>query len=271
MGRAKRHMDLGLRWIRCGWRLFLRNPWQLGGMGFCCAAVAVGLIHIPLIGGPLLGLLAPPAVAAFYIAIEEISKQKIKLPRALRFFAIKQSPREFLNVARDERHLMQVLVLGLCGMIVFVLTDVLTWFIAGTALASPLANLSFGALVAVTVATIVRIAIYLILAATLVYAIPLALLRQEPLVPAFYTSLCTSAHYGFALLTIVALVVGLFVIISLTAFGSPALAYLGGLAAGVFVLPIALCSCYCSYRAIFAVANAAAPAPQPLRSIKDVA
>lgn len=251
MGRVKRHVDLGLRWIRCGWRLFRRNPWQLGGMGFCCAALAVGLIQIPLIGGPLLGLLAPTAVAAFYIAIEEVSKQKIKLPQALRLFAIKQAPRELLNVARDERHLMQVLVMGLYGMIVVVLADILTWFVAGTALVSPLASLSISALLAVAIATLLRFAIYALVAASLVFTLPLALLQNQALVPAVIESARRAWEYGIALSVIVGLWLVPLILGALISFYATWLGYLVGLLTAIFILPISLCSLYCGYRTMF--------------------
>lgn len=251
MERVKRHMDLGLRWVRCGWRLFWRNPWQLGGMGFCGAVVTVAVIQIPLIGGPLLGLLAPWAVAAFYIAIEEISKQKIKLPRALRFFAVRQSPREFLNVARDERHMMQVLLMGLYGMIVFVLTDILTWFIAGTALASPLGSLSITALIAVAIAMLLRFAIYLLLTASLVFTLPLALIQNEALLPAAIASTRRAWEYAIALMVIVGLWLGPFLLGALISFYATWLGYVVGMSIATFVVPICLCSFYCGYRTMF--------------------
>jgi len=231
-------MDLGLRWIRCGWRLFLRNPWQLGGMGVCSTAVAVAVIQIPLIGGPLLGLLAPAAAAAFYIAIEEISKQKIKLPRALRFFAIRQSPRE-------------VLLIGLCGMIVFVLTDILTWFIAGTALASPLGSLSITTLIVVAIAMIVRIAIYLLLTASLVFTLPLALIQHEALAPAVIASMRRAWEYAIALMVIVGLWLAPLLLGALISFYATWLGYVVGMLMATFIVPISLCSFYCGYRTMF--------------------
>jgi len=249
--RFRKHAELGWRWIRCGWRLFLRNPWRLGGMGFCCAALAITLAQIPLIGGPILGLLAPTLLASFYIAIDEVSKQKIKLPPALRLFAIRQSPRELLNVAGDERQLMQVLVTGLYCMIVVVLTDIVTWIVAGAALASPLANLSFTALIAVAAATVIRYAIYLLLAASLVFTLPLALLQKQALVPAMFDSLRRALHYGIALLVIVALWLVPVLLGGLISFYATWIGYLAGLLVGVFVLPISLCSLYCGYRTMF--------------------
>lgn len=260
--RLAKHAELGLRWMRCGWRLFLRNPWLLGGMGFCCSAVAAAFSQAPLIGRPLLGLLAPSAVASFYIAIDGISKQKIKLPPALRVSALKQSPREFLNVARVERQLMQVLLLGLYGLVVVVLTDILAWLVAGTNLAGPLSSLSLSALFGVAVANLLRIAIYLLVVASLVFALPLALLQKQALAPALVDSFRQALKYAVALLAIMALLSAPMLLGTAASLNSPWLGLVIAFGTGGFALPISLCSFYCGYRTIFT-------ATQPARQIVD--
>jgi len=268
--RFKKHVDLGRRWIRCGWRLFARNPWLLGGMGFWCAAAAVGLLQIPLIGGPLLGFLAPALVAAFYIAIEDVSKQKIKLPNALRVSAVKQSVREFLNVTRDERRLMQVLVMSLYGMIVVVLTDILMWFVAGTAIASPFSSLSAGAMITVMVALLLRFAIYALLSASLVFTLPLALLQDQALIPAMASSVRRVWDYLFALSVVVVLMLCPLLIGALISFYANWLGYLVGMLAAIFVLPISVCSFYCGYRTMFIAEHTNQPVGSPLRRANSV-
>lgn len=255
MRRLKRHTELGLRWTRCGWRLFRRNPWLLAGMGFICSAVAVAIGQVPLAGGPFLGLLAPTAAASFYIAVDGISKQKMKLPPALRFTAIKQSPREFMNVARKENWLMQVLVMGVYSLVVVVLTDILIWSIAGTALANPLAGLSLPALAGVAIVILLRFAIYLLLAASLVFTVPLGLLQNQALVPAMVDSLRRALHYGIALVAVLALLLVPVLLGIAASFYATWLGYLFGLVAGAAALPIAACSLYCSYRTVFPLAE----------------
>lgn len=255
MERIQRHAALGWRWIRCGWRLFQRNPWLLGGMGLCCALLFVALAHIPLAGGPFVALLAPSAVASFYIAIDGVSKQKMKLPSALRLAAIRQSPREFLNVTREETRLMQVLVMGLYSLVAVVLTDIVVWLVAGTALASPLASLSVPALLAVLVATLLRFAIYLLLIASLAFTVPLALLQNQALVPAMVDGIRRGLHYGIALLVIVAVMLTPLLLGFLASFLSAWLGYLLGIAAAAAVLPVSVASLYCSYRTVFTTAQ----------------
>lgn len=257
MQRLKKHAELGLRWIRCGWRLFSRNPWLLGAMGFCCSVVATAMVQVPLVGYPFLGLLAPTAVASFYITIDAISKQKTKLPAALRWAAIRQSPREFRNIARQERRLMQVLVMGLYSLVTVVVTDILIWLLAGAVLASPLSGLSFGALIIAAIATLLRFSLYLLLAASLVFTLPLALLQDQALVPAVIDSTRRSLHYGVALLVVGAsLFVPLF-LGAIASFYSTGLGYGIGILTGTIALPVSVCSLYCSYRTVFTFAEPA--------------
>ena len=89
MKQLNRRIELGFRWIRCGWRLFARNPYLLGGMGGCSAALIALLGNIPFFGTPLIGLVAPTLLAGMYIALEGIAKQKLKLPPGLRLPAVK--------------------------------------------------------------------------------------------------------------------------------------------------------------------------------------
>lgn len=233
-------------------------------MGFCCGALAVTLGAVPLFGGPFLGLLSPLALASFYITIDGISKQKMKLPPALRLAAVRQSPREFMNVAREERRLMQVLVMGLYSLVVVVLTDILVWTVAGTALAAPLTSLSAAALFSVMVATLLKFVIYLLLAASLVFTLPLALLHDQALVPAATDSIRRGLHYGVALLAIVALSLVPFFLSAMASFYSTWLGISIGFLAGAFVLPISVCSLYCSYRTMFTVTQSAQSASASL-------
>lgn len=262
LAQVRKHAQLGLRWVKCGWRLFRRNPWLLGGMGFCAAAVLFLLALIPLIGDPLIGLLAPFLGASFFIAVDGIARQRAELPPALRLVALKRSPKEFLNVSREENRLLQVVLLGLCSLVAVVLADIVVWFVAGTAWATRGLGTGASGLALVIVAGSILFASYLLLAASLVYTLPLALLQQQPLVPAMAASLTRSAHYVFALLVVLALLAAPLLLGALVSFYARPLGYLAGLAASALALPLAACSLYCSYRTVFP-ALAAEPAHQP--------
>lgn len=265
----KKHTQLGFRWLKCGWRLFVRNPWLLGGMGACAAAALFVVSLVPMIGSPLTGLLVPTFLASFYIAIDGVAKQRAKLPPALRAVAFKHSPKEFLNLAREDNRLLQVVLLGLYSLAVVVVADILAWLMAGTAWANRSLDMHYSALPVVALVGLILFAIYLLLAASLVYALPLALLQNQPLVPAVTESFKRSVHYAFALLTIVALAVAPFLLGALLSLYSRPLGVSAALLALAVVVPVAACSLYCSFRTVFPAADTANLAVDPpLRSAK---
>ncbi len=252
MQRFKKQAELGLRWIRCGWRLFRRNPWLLGGMGVCASAVVGVLAHIPFVGTPFIALLAPALLGGFFIAVDTTAKQKLRLPPALRLAAVKQSPRELVAVLRDENRLLQAVMLGLASMTIVVLADILAWTVAGNVWANR-ADISLAALPRLTIAGLFVLSIYLFVAAALVYALPLSVLDKEPLVPAVVRSLKASAHYAFAFVVPLTFLFLPLVLGGATSWVSPGLGYLLGFAAGAVALPVFVAGIYCSYRTIFTV------------------
>jgi len=257
---------LGLRWIRCGARLYARNPWLLGGMGVCAAALVAAAGAIPFLGGPLLGLLAPALAASFYVAIDGVAQQRLRLPAKLRTAALKQAPKELLNIARDERRLLQVVLLGLYALVGVVLTDVLVWSVAGTAWSNRALGVS-GQLVPVLLGVVVLLAAYLLLAASLVYTLPLTLLRGEPLIPSIAASFARSMRHPVALLAVAALGIAPFLLEALLAIGAPVLAYAAAFAAGAALMPLVACSLYCSYRTLFPPTEPAHDARTPAKPV----
>lgn len=251
MRRFKKHAELGLRWLRCGWRLFGRNPWLLGGMGASSAVLLATVGSIPLIGSPFIGLLAPALAASFYLAVDGVAAHKAKLPRARRAAALKHAPKELLNVAREESRLLQVVMLGLYSLVAVVLADIVVWLVAGTAWTNRALGTPLSSLAPLIAAGLILLAVYLLLVASLVYALPLALLQRQPLAPAMLDSLRRSARYAYALLPLLALFAAPPLLGGLLSFYSDVAGYTAGLAASALSLPVAMCSLYCSYRTVF--------------------
>lgn len=258
MSRLKRHSTLGVRWLSCGWRQFRRNPWLLGGMGLTCSALISLLTLVPLVGRPVIALLAPIFLASAYLAIDAMTRQKLPLPASLRVAAFKRSPHELVGVFRDEDRAIPIFLLSLCSLTVALLVDVLALLVTGNAWAKPLASLDTTALVTVLAATPLAAAIYFLLAASLVYTLPLAFLRDEPLIPALASSVKASMHYIFALLVLFAFLLAPCVIGILAARIAPWAGYGVQLLLNAVVLPLVAASLYCSYRTVF-------PPPEPAR------
>jgi hypothetical protein len=257
MSRIARHTRLGIQWLRCGAQLFQRNPWLLGGMGACCAAAMTLLWAIPLLGGPLIALLAPIMLASLILAIERVSKLSMPLPAILRVAALKQSPQELLIVFRHERRIMPMLVVSLCSIFASLIINVLVLQIAGGAWVKPWHGLGVMSLLLVAAAILVALILYYLLAASMIYALPRTFLRDKPLFPEMARSFRAGLHYRFALLPLLALLVAPLLLGVLATPVSALLAYLAGLIAYAVLLPLVACSLFCSYRSLFPPPGAA--------------
>jgi len=248
---------LGFRWLRCGWRLFWRNPWLLAPMGFLCALTVSVLTLIPLAGNLLIALLAPMLLVNATLSIDTVSRQKIALPTELRRAAFEQSPRELLKVFRDPQGLMPAIAAGLYCMVVSLMISILVQLFVGDAWVNRWGNLEPGALLGVLAAALLVIVLYFGLAASLIYALPLAFLRDEPLFPALLRSFRTGMHYAAGLLAVLPLLLLAPILLGgVASYLSFWIANILWLVAGSFVLPLAATSCYCSYRSLFPVSQA---------------
>ena len=170
--------------MTCGWRLFRRHPWALGGMGFFGSVLITGLTLVPLVGRPVVALLAPIFLASAYLAIEALMRQKIQLPLSLRLTVFKQSPRELVSVFRNEERVIPMLLVGLYSLTVALVVDALALLINGSAWGKPWASLDVIPLLAVLATALFVLAIYFLLAASLIYTLPLVFLQDQPLIPA---------------------------------------------------------------------------------------
>ncbi len=250
-------MALGFRWLRCGWRLFRLNPWLLAPMGFLCALMISVLTLIPLAGNLLIALMAPMLLASAILSIDTVSRHKIALPAELRRAAIEQSPRELIRIFRDEERLLPAIATGLYSMAVALMIGILAQLVAGDAWVSRWSTLEPGALFGMFATALLAIVLYFSLAASLIYALPLAFLRDEPLFPAILRSFRTGLHYAGGLLVVLppmllapALLGGVASYVSFWA------AHLLWLIAGSVVLPLTATSLYCSYRSLFPLERA---------------
>jgi hypothetical protein len=250
----KQQADLGLRWVTLGWRLFRRSPWLLGGMGLC-SAVPIGLLlSVPFVGAPAVALLAPIFLASTYLVIDRFVNQKSP-PRPVkvrRVAALRQSPRELVGVLRDEDRLIPMALFCLYSMGVVVLISVVVLLVAGNAWSVAWSVLDAAARLRVLAAMSLALAFYLLLAASLIYALPLVLLQKLPLVPAVARSLGASWRHGVALSVLCGFLLLPLAVVSVASHVSFAAGCLLGVATAVIVLPVTGAGLYGSYRTIFA-------------------
>lgn len=244
-------MRIGWRWLTGGWRLFLRNPWLLGGMGLATAVLIAVLMLIPLLGGLLVALLAPILLASAYLAIDGVRRQPMALPVSLRMPALKQSPWHLVGIFRNQAHVMPMTVACLFSGAAVLLANLPVQILAGNAWVADWSSLDHAAQAGVLVAMLLVFSLYAVVAASLIYALPLAILRDEPLIPALLDSLRASRHFAVALLVLLGILLAPFLLGALLALVSPWIGYLVSLIISSAVFPVIAASLYCSYRDIF--------------------
>lgn len=270
MERFKKHLYIGLRWIVHGVRLFRRNPWMLGGMGATASAVLVLFHIIPLFGGLLTALVAPLMLASVYLVLDPLYHNRLaRLPAELRVPALKQAPHQLLQVFRDEAHLLPTVVAGVLSLGTVLLVHLVVRALGGRAWLTPWQYLDAVSLLILLGLGLIAFAVYLVIAAALIYALPLLLLREYALAEALRQSLKASRHFAVALtLPLVILLLPFTLAVSATLWSSW-LGYPVLLVLGATVYPLVAASLYCSYQDIFRTRDLWQPADRRRRT--DVA
>jgi hypothetical protein len=260
---------LGFRWLTCGRRVFLRNPWLLGGMGLWIVLSIAALAWIPFVGSMVIAFLTPLFLGSVYLAIDAVTQQKMSRPVLLYKRAIKQSLPELGAVFRDERHVVPAVVAALYCVIGVLIANVLIQMVAGGHWAKEWGSLGAVPLAWVVAAVVLAFLVYFLLAWPLVYGLPLTFLRRQPLFPAMRRSLKASLRNALALSVIFLFLMLPIVVGALVSLVSVELGYVVGLLLGVAVLPMTMASLYCSYRTVFPQDDAAvnrSPRARPHRA-----
>ena len=251
MQRFWKHLRIGRRWLVNGWQLFMRNPWLLGGMGLTAAVVLGVLELIPLLGGLLIALVAPIMLSSVYLSLETIYRRNMVLPAELRVPALMQSPRQLLDVFRNEKWVLPAVTASMLSVTTVLLIHLLLRLVVGEAWVANWSNLDHLALFGVLAAALLAFVFYVLLAASLIYALPLTFLRDEPLVPSLRQSLKASRHFTVALSVLLGVLLMPLLLGTIAASLSLWASFLLWLVVGSITLPVVSASLYCSYRDIF--------------------
>ena len=266
MERFWKHLRIGRRWLLNGWQLFMRNPWLLGGMGLTSAAIIGILGLIPLVGGLLVALVAPIMLSSVYLSLETLYRQNMVLPARLRMPALKQSPRQLLDVFRDEKRVLPAATASTLSVTTVLLIQLLVRLMVGEAWVANWSNLDHLTLFGMLMVALFTIVLYVLLAASLIYALPLTFLRDEPLVPSLRQSLKASRHFTVALLVLLGVLLIPFLLSMVAASLSLWAGFLLWLVIGSVTLPVVSAGLYCSYHDIFTAKYDWTPADRRRRS-----
>ncbi len=248
--------EMGVRWLRCGWRLFTRNPWLLAGMGLVAMVIFLLLALIPLFGGLLIALFAPILLASAYLTADTISKQKMALPVSLAMPALARSPKALLCAFGDETHVIPLMIAAIYTLAAALFIQILVYFVTGGAWVGQWSGFGIGRLLGVLLAAVLALGLYLLLGASLIYALPLVYFQDQSLATALKESMRASVQHAAGVGVI------FFVLVIPLIFGAVGIAlpsWIAGLFSlliGMIALPLVVMSAYCSYRTLFPSASA---------------
>lgn len=249
--RFRKQLQIGRHWLNGGWRLLRRNPWKLGGMAATAAGLASVLALTPLVGSLLMALVAPLFLASHYLVIDALSREPKPARVRQRWNVIKQSPRALLAVFEHEPHLVHTLLAVLYSVAVGLLVLMFADLLGGSAWSQPWSKLDGYSRASVLATGLIAAAGWLLLALSLVYALPLAYFQEEGLVRAIARSFRTGLHHAVALWPVLALALAPLVAgvvgYSLSRWAARPAAVL----VAAFTLPLAATTLYCSYRTLF--------------------
>lgn len=264
--RAQAQLQIGMRWLGCGWRLYRRAPARLAAFGVAAGLAAVLVSWVPIVGALLLGALAPMLLGSACLVMDETARQG-KTSRAPRRGAdLKAGARSLLRVFEKEARLIPLMLFGIYSLAVVLLVKILLWLTAyGVALDRARLAASIDLLGAVF-GVLLALGVIVMLLASLIYALPLAFLRDEPVGTAVLLSLRTAIRHIYAVLVLLGLLALPAILGVLGAIHSPWAAYAVGIVVSPLALPWAAAALYCSFRTLFATEEAGVTAAPPRRA-----
>jgi hypothetical protein len=213
-----------------------------------------------VLGGLLIALVAPIMLSSVFLSLEAIYRQNMVLPAELRFPALKQSPRQLLDVFRDEKRVLPAVATSMLSVTTVLLIHLLVRLVVGEAWVANWSNLDHLTLLGVLAVSLLTFVLYVLLAAALIYALPLTFLRDDPLVPSLRQSLKASRHFTIALSVLLGVLLMPLLLGMIAASLSLWASYLLWLVIGSITLPVVSASLYCSYRDIFSARDKWIPA-----------
>ncbi len=257
--RAQAQFQIGMRWLGCGWRLYRRAPLQLAAFGLTAGLAVVLASWVPIIGALLVGALAPLFLGSACLVLDETARQGKTSRGPRRSAALKAGARSLLRVFDKEARLIPLMLFSIYSLTVVLLAKILLWITVYRVVASTgLLGGVLGALLA--------LGVIVMLLGSLVYALPLAFLRDEPVGTAVVLSSRVAIRHIYAVLVPFGLLALPAALGALGAIYSLWAAYAVGILAGALAFPWAAAALYCSFRTLFATEEAAVTAASPRRA-----
>ena len=257
--RARAQLQIGMRWLGCGWRLYRRAPAQLAAFGLTAGLAVVLASWVPIIGALLVGALAPVFLGSACLVLDETARQGKTSRGPRRSAVLKAGARSLLRVFDKEVRLIPLMLFGIYSLTVVLLAKILLWITVYRVTAST-------GLLGGVLGAFLALGVIAMLLASLIYALPLAFLRNEPVGTAVVRGSRVAMRHIYAVLVLLGLLALPAALAALGAIHSPWAAYAVGILTGALAFPWATAALYCSFRTLFATEEAGVTAAPPRRA-----
>jgi hypothetical protein len=263
-----------MQWFSCGWRMWRRQPLAATVPLAVFVPAALLLRWIPVIGDVILLLLLPSVVASVLVHLHLIAQTsgRWRRPRSFKSWLV------FLRQALfgawgKSANVYSLILIGFVLVVIGLLGYALVNAVGGQAVVSPYGFLELTAvqmgrfLLAYCLVTV----LWLVITAVLLWTVPLLIIRDLALFEAFWLALRGLRHNGAAVATLLLVSAAVLWPAVPLKLWSPLAAVLAWWLATTLAALLLMCSDYCSFRLVFAVAEGQAapsvqPRPEPQRS-----
>jgi len=247
-----------MQWFSCGWRMWRRQPLAATIPVAVFVPVALLLRWIPVIGDVILLLLLPSVTASLLVQAHLLAHTTVRWrrPRSFRSWLV------FLRQALfgawgKSANVYSLILLGFALVVIGLLGYALVSAVGGQAVVSPygfleLTLVQMGRFVlAYSLATL----LWLVVAAMLLWTVPLLIIRDLALIEALRLALRGLLHNGRAVATLLLVLTAVLLPAVPLKLWSPLAALLAWWLATTLASLLLVFSDYCSFRLVFAVAE----------------
>ncbi len=249
----------GVQWIKCGWRLGKKRlmTWLITGFLLTLSVLLLG--YIPVVGEVVSAFLFPIILCSSILVADSFNN-----PEGTKLDTGSKRTRGFMASIRYMKHMLfsafklEDRILGMmgmaAGMMVFgIVVKILMQLVGGSAINAQAHfwQLSGSQFVSLLSANIVAYILYLILAMSFFYALPLFMLREYDLSSAIKLSLKAVMKNFIPFVAYMVTLASPLIIAIVIAGISELAGFVAMLMAGTLVWVLFLNSMYCSYRLSF--------------------
>jgi hypothetical protein len=253
------HVREALCWIYVGLERVWREPVRWLGMTLVYLAIALVLTRIPFLGNFVLVFLTPIMLASAMIVARNEPKPHPAWWRGVAHALTDGALRELFRVFRSEARAVTIVIVCIVTMGLFVLVNIPELLLTGGSVLSGLAGPSLATTLPLSVllGMVVVSALYLVLAMSLLYIVPLTVFRHHQAIPALAESFRTCVQHRKSLALFVAPFFGVYAAIVVAMSYGHWIGQLLLVTLGIVAIPVFVAALHRSYQELLETPAAA--------------